>query len=147
MKKILKIYDLGIKITHEFDFLHNFRYKITDVNLHKLHTPTPTWALGPYAEAIYVNDKNRSICIDLYDLGFIFVFVKNLETKESFSYDDYIKYKKGIKISDESTPEKKGREYINYYINLLKASFEGALKEVILGNTWVDVPCDWQGMK
>jgi hypothetical protein len=142
-----KVYDLGIKIIQDFDFLRVFDYVITDVNFQKLHTPTLAWAPGPYAEVIYANCKNRWVTVDLYETGVMCVEIEGVAADEIFSYEDFMMYRYETKPASVYAKEKSKEGYVDFYIKLVRRSFEGELKEVILGNMWIDVPFDWQGHK
>ena len=154
MKKlIINLITLSENIASKFRFLLDCGYCINEINLRGLSVSTQEarGGLGPYVEVIYSNNKNRLIYIHLHQKKFSFVHIKDPVSKKEFSYNHFIVLKKWNRLDHEYYEKKKSEqnlgEYFDYYASHVKTSFEGELKEVILGNTWIDVPFDWQGMK
>lgn len=73
-------------------------------------------------------------------------FCKN-NNDSSFSFRQYLIYKKketDILMSSSGQSEKK---YIKYYFDLLKQTIDDDLKDVLSGKTWLDLPADYMGYK
>ena len=89
----------------------------------------------------------RQVSFRVYFGWTIFCKLRNQESKQEFSFLDYLAHVK---------PEQRGAAWrCGFLVNdgfeaftaLVKREFATTLRPVLLGESWLDVPFDWQGQK
>jgi hypothetical protein len=81
--------------------------------------------------------------------GFAIVIQDKKNDKRKFLVGDYLTYKK-LPGKDKFVFDTKNTNYVDGFNNALSYLvnlYDGPLKDILLGNTWEDIPFDWMGYR
>jgi hypothetical protein len=98
----------------------------------------------PQIKIIYFNQKaSRKIQIDVTITNIPYLYIRNINTRESINDNDYFTLINKSKFSFYELPGQDLMEKLESYLTLITKELKGLLHNVINGSEWIDVPQDW----
>jgi hypothetical protein len=146
MENIVKLTEIKELITKRFLFLEKEEeYKLTSIIFENLeNSESDKFSDLPQIKIIYFNQKaSRKIQIDVTITNIPYLYIRNINTRESINDNDYFTLINKSKFSFYELPGQDLMEKLESYLTLITKELKGALHGVINGCEWIDVPQDW----
>jgi hypothetical protein len=146
MENIVKLTEIKELITKRFLFLEKEEeYKLTSIIFENLeNSESDKFSDLPQIKIIYFNQKaSRKIQIDVTITNIPYLYIRNINTRESINDNDYFTLINKSKFSFYELPGQDLMEKLESYLTLITKELKGLLHNVINGSEWIDVPQDW----
>jgi hypothetical protein len=150
MENIVRLTEIKDLIIKRFLFLENEEgYKLSSIIFRNLEkSSSDKISIIPQINIIYYNQKiSRKIEIDVTITNIPFLYIRNINTRESINDDDYFTFINKSKFLIDELPGQNSMEKMESFFTLITKELKGALHNVINGDEWIKVPEDWGSYK
>jgi hypothetical protein len=146
MENLIKLSEIKDIVTKRFLFLESEEgYKISSIIFKNLENSSlDKISIIPQINIIYYNQKiSRKIEIDVTITNIPFLYIRNINTRESIVGSDYFTLINKSKFLISELPGQNSMEKMESFFTLITKELKGLLHNVINGNEWIKVPQDW----
>ncbi len=146
MENLIKLNVIKDVVTKRLLFLEKEEgYKLSSIIFENIeNSESDKYIDLPKIKIIYFNYKiSREIQINITITNIPFLYIRNINMRESINDDDYFTFINKSKFLIDELPGRNSMEKLESYFTLITKEFMGTLHNVINGNEWIKVPEDW----